>query len=420
MTTLINNLDNLYSSNNFNDVTFIVGPEKIKVEAIKLLISINSPVIEKLLFNNMIETKQNVIELPNCFPEAFKILIRFMTSCLVDQTLFCNNQKLVLQVAETARYFDVPLLFEFSLKSFADNLNLKNLFECIELSKEFVFKKVENYLSFFIEKNALAILSLEETKNFKFEQLHYILKNLKNIPHQYEIVMCLIFWYKETQPSNENLKSLLDLVDFTIFNGKQLLALASLGEVGASMLVAILLDRAESDLVSPEKKFTTPLQFERLNEYTATNEYTSFSQETETVLANRHCVPGTITTWDIEVIDVGGAFWVGICTDQVDRKKFGGRQPFGWLYSANDRRVHNNKEEPKLGLGETGKINGGILRLSLDLQNENRKLLISKKLNNSEKFSPSLPAFQNLPDYLYFFPAISVRIGSVARISQVE
>lgn len=64
----------LANSGMLTDVDFLIGEEKTKISAHKLILALSTPVFKSMFYSPMLES-QNVIEIPDCQPEAFQIFL---------------------------------------------------------------------------------------------------------------------------------------------------------------------------------------------------------------------------------------------------------------------------------------------------------------------------------------------------------
>eukprot|EP01083_Nonionella_stella_P107148 310006_1 len=79
-------LYHVLTNKQFCDVTFIVGPDEIRLCAIRALMASISPVFEAMLFGSMVESHQNSeITIPDVDASAFQTVIKFG---------YCNNPEI--------------------------------------------------------------------------------------------------------------------------------------------------------------------------------------------------------------------------------------------------------------------------------------------------------------------------------------
>ena len=87
------------------DITILVGADKTKFKAHKLVLCAQSDVLEKMLTSPMKEARENTIELPEVDETAFKALVEFLYTgnVPVDKSFRC-------QLIEPCDYFHVQNL----------------------------------------------------------------------------------------------------------------------------------------------------------------------------------------------------------------------------------------------------------------------------------------------------------------------
>ena len=78
-----NLLSNLFDNSQLDNVTFIVGPDKEKIPGNRTVFALQSPVLQAMLFGNMIEAKSDEIVISDITPQSFKFL----------KDLFYGNEK---------------------------------------------------------------------------------------------------------------------------------------------------------------------------------------------------------------------------------------------------------------------------------------------------------------------------------------
>ncbi len=78
-----------------SDVTFLIGPEKVPIKSHRLILALSSPVFTSMFYSPMLEN-QDIIEIPDCRPDAFQALIEVSICTHInpkpDNTmlLYCN------------------------------------------------------------------------------------------------------------------------------------------------------------------------------------------------------------------------------------------------------------------------------------------------------------------------------------------
>jgi len=64
----------LVESGELTDVKFLIGEKKVEIRAHKLILALSSPVFTSMFYSPY--ESQNVIEIPDCQPEAFQAMIQ--------------------------------------------------------------------------------------------------------------------------------------------------------------------------------------------------------------------------------------------------------------------------------------------------------------------------------------------------------
>jgi hypothetical protein len=65
-----------------SDVKLLIGEEKAEIRAHKLILALSSPVFTSMFYSPLLES-QDVIEIPDCRPEAFQALVQVSPATVI-------------------------------------------------------------------------------------------------------------------------------------------------------------------------------------------------------------------------------------------------------------------------------------------------------------------------------------------------
>lgn len=94
-------LEKMYNDKEFTDITFLVGQDKVKIDAHKSVIAISSDTLRSLI-RESIKLDNNIIELPDISPEIFEKFLYFLYSSQLP-----DSPVLSLHLYQLAIRFDV-------------------------------------------------------------------------------------------------------------------------------------------------------------------------------------------------------------------------------------------------------------------------------------------------------------------------
>ena len=144
---IMQSLKSFYDNQKMVDITILVGANKTKFKAHKLVLSAQSDVLEKMLTSPMKEAQENTIGLPKVDETAFRALVEFFYTgnVPVDKSLICQlielcdhlhvldlKQRCCTWLHENLVAEDACEYLMFSKKLSADEQLYKNCFQWIE------------------------------------------------------------------------------------------------------------------------------------------------------------------------------------------------------------------------------------------------------------------------------------------------
>ncbi|XP_033725452.1 BTB/POZ domain-containing protein 6-like [Pecten maximus] len=149
--TLIESFDHLLTSGIASDVTFIVGEERNRISAHRLVLLSRSPVFYAMLEGPMAEKGE--ITIPDISSETFKLFLRYLYTDTIDLT-----DRNVVPVLNVARKYCVDILVSLCGEFFAKNLTVDSACVLFEQSHVFVMESLRQQCLQFILNNAPGVL----------------------------------------------------------------------------------------------------------------------------------------------------------------------------------------------------------------------------------------------------------------------
>ncbi|XP_069101855.1 BTB/POZ domain-containing protein 6-like [Argopecten irradians] len=165
--TLSECFDHLLSSGISSDVTFIVGEEKTRIFAHKLVLLSRSPVFYAMFEGPMAEKGE--ITIPDISPEIFRIFLRYLYTDNIELT-----DKNVVPVFNVGRKYCVDILISLCEAFLSNNLTTDNACALLEQAHVFMMESLQEDCFKFIVKNGYDIL-----KSVSFTELsHYCMARI--------------------------------------------------------------------------------------------------------------------------------------------------------------------------------------------------------------------------------------------------
>ncbi|KAL0486915.1 actin-binding protein IPP [Acrasis kona] len=152
---LSHDMERLFESESFCDVSFLVGPQEKQIMAHRGILTSRSDYFHNMFTVGLRESQENIVKKPNIRPDVFYEVLRFIYSGKVN---ICNNN--VIEVLKAAAEMDLCKLKKLCL-SFIEN-HSKNCFEN------------QNFLSQLSESTLIEILQsdyLNLSESYIFERV---------------------------------------------------------------------------------------------------------------------------------------------------------------------------------------------------------------------------------------------------------
>ncbi|XP_033730748.1 BTB/POZ domain-containing protein 1-like, partial [Pecten maximus] len=151
--TLSESFDHLLTSGIGSDVTFIVGEEKSRVSAHKLVLISRSPVFFAMLEGPMAEKGE--ITIPDISTETFQLLLRYLYTDKIDLT-----DRTVVPVFNAARKYCVNILVSLCETFLSKTLTADKACAFLEQAHVVMADSLQDVCVQFIVENATAILQM--------------------------------------------------------------------------------------------------------------------------------------------------------------------------------------------------------------------------------------------------------------------
>ncbi|XP_033726035.1 BTB/POZ domain-containing protein 6-like [Pecten maximus] len=198
--TLSESFDHLLTSGIASDVTFIVGEEKNRVSAHKLVLLSRSPVFYAMLEGPMAEKGE--ITIPDITLEAFNLFLRYLYTDKINLT-----GRNVLPVFDAARKYCVDILSSLCETFFSRNLTVGSVCVLMEQAHVFMMESLKEKCLQFILESASDVLQSETFNELCLDCVAIITEsdNLHTVPEK-NVYEALTNW-AEAECGRQNLEA---------------------------------------------------------------------------------------------------------------------------------------------------------------------------------------------------------------------
>lgn len=132
---LVKSVSSLYLSESFTDVTLVVEGEEIKAH--KVILASRNKVLNSMLIYDTVETKKNVIEIPDADIATFKVFLKYLYTGIVE------NEDLTLELLILADKYLDQMLKDTCESFLCKDINLENAIDKILVANRHSCKMLE-------------------------------------------------------------------------------------------------------------------------------------------------------------------------------------------------------------------------------------------------------------------------------------
>lgn len=115
-------LEDLVGNKYRSDCTFVIEDDNVRIPAHKLIVSLASPVLERILYGNDIFCPQDCIKVEGISKDSFMRILRYIYTDTIDL-----DDDSVFEVLHTSHYFGLPGIEQECFQYLDDNLNVSTV-----------------------------------------------------------------------------------------------------------------------------------------------------------------------------------------------------------------------------------------------------------------------------------------------------
>ncbi|XP_033725448.1 BTB/POZ domain-containing protein 1-like [Pecten maximus] len=213
--TLIESFDHLLTSGIASDVTFIVGEERNRISAHKLVLLSRSPVFYAMLEGPMAEKGEIII--PDISAETFRSFLRYLYTDKIDLT-----DRNVVPVFNAARKYCVDILVSRCEKFLSENLTIDSACVLLEQAHLFMMESLKDECLTLILENALDVLQSTSFTNLCLKSVASITESDELQAGERDVYEAVIRWAEaecarqKIEATAENKKDVLGETLYTV------------------------------------------------------------------------------------------------------------------------------------------------------------------------------------------------------------
>lgn len=229
-TKLLVDLEELYRSRRFSDVTFIVGERKKEIKAHRIVLAASSTVFSAMLYPNKLEQVSLVTPLKITLPDVHEYMFDALMECMYTNNIDPDPERALAYISLSKRY-DVGKMHAIYTDILEDSISVSNV--CKMFNDAPVVLGDANFGLDFIKDNAKLVFKSEGFLELEASRLKYLLKQTDLKIAEIDILTAVILWAKEqvvlqdpdADPDSEksaplvkkNISPMLKLIRFPMF-----------------------------------------------------------------------------------------------------------------------------------------------------------------------------------------------------------
>lgn len=229
-TKLLVDLEDLYQSKRFSDVTFIVGEEKKEIKAHRIILASSSTIFSAMLYPNKLEQVTLASPLRITLPDIKANMFEALIECMYTNNIEPDPEHAIAYIAMSKRY-DVGKMHAIYTDMWEDMLSVTNVCKRFNDAPQVIGDA--NFGLDFIKGNAKLVFKSGGFLELEASRLRYLLKQTDLKISEAEILEAVIRWAKEqivlqdpdADPDSEksaplvkrNIAPMLKLIRFPIF-----------------------------------------------------------------------------------------------------------------------------------------------------------------------------------------------------------
>lgn len=183
----------LMENDKYNDVTFVVGIEKKKFSAHKLILASGSPVFEAMFYGPA-KSEEETVEIPDCDIKAFELMLQYIYGNIfrLKQINILDNVFEIIYIASKYQVADLLQVLQEKLKK---QISVNNCLKFLQMGDLFCMDNLKQNCYLYLDQNASMILCGEEFLNLSREMIISILKRNTLVIKEVELIHSVMKWF---------------------------------------------------------------------------------------------------------------------------------------------------------------------------------------------------------------------------------
>ncbi|XP_057320817.1 uncharacterized protein LOC130664753 [Microplitis mediator] len=153
-----------YNSQDFSDVTLVVG--KVKIPSHKVILSAHSPVFSRMLQSEMRESKENIINIKDVDAE---IILEMLHYFYKGETKASHDSEIALKILEVADMYQITKLKDICEGTLLSNMTVDNVLYILGAADDHNAVDLRSSAMKFIVCNSKKVFAISKFKEFFYE-----------------------------------------------------------------------------------------------------------------------------------------------------------------------------------------------------------------------------------------------------------
>lgn len=194
--------ENLHTSGELSDVTFIV--EGVKIPAHKVILSASSSYFRALFFDGFAESSQKEIKL-HVNLEPLKLVLKYIYTGHISLVGFDGDQ--IMELCNLANQYDIESLKRAISKHLAHNISLDNCHSMLISAQTYAMDDLKAACFKFFDRNCIEMIQQEAFNKIPQDLLMDLLKRDTFYAPEIEIFCAVNGWYEENPNADVKVSS---------------------------------------------------------------------------------------------------------------------------------------------------------------------------------------------------------------------
>ncbi|XP_057321496.1 speckle-type POZ protein B-like [Microplitis mediator] len=161
---LFDKMKNFYNSQDFSDVTLVVG--EVKIPAHKVILSAHSPVFSRMLQSEMRESKENIINIKEVDAE---IILEMLHYFYTGETKASHDSETALKMLEVADMYQTTELRDICKFTLVSKMSVDNVLYILDAADDHNATDLRNSAMSFIVSNSKKVFATSQFKEMFYK-----------------------------------------------------------------------------------------------------------------------------------------------------------------------------------------------------------------------------------------------------------